>query len=155
MLNLQTDDYGFVEERQCGCPLEAHGYSTHLREIRSYSKLLGEAVTLVGNEMLRILEQVLPAQFGGTPLDYQLLEQEDEQGFTRLYLVIDPSVTLADQQQVVDVVLKAMRASSPAADATRAMWEQTQTLRLLRMKPQVTARGKFLPLHIRQHVPKS
>jgi hypothetical protein len=88
MLNYQADDYGVIEERHCGCELEAMGFHTHLREIRSYSKLVGEGVTLIGNEMLLILEQGLPARFGGSALDYQLMEQEDESGFTRLYLNI-------------------------------------------------------------------
>lgn len=39
MLNVQMDDYGIVEERACGCALERCGYTTHLRQIRSYSKL--------------------------------------------------------------------------------------------------------------------
>ncbi|HZQ08523.1 MAG TPA: hypothetical protein VFD70_18220 [Anaerolineae bacterium] len=146
MLNFQSDDYGIVEERRCGCPLEAYGFTTHLREIRSYSKMLGEAVTLIGNEMLRILEDVLPARFGGTPLDYQLLEAEDEQGLTRLYLVIHPRIEIADEQQVIDAMLDGMRASSPTADAARAMWQHAQTIRIKRAEPQITARGKFSPL---------
>ena len=36
LLNYQSDDYGLVEERACGCELAACGYTTHLREIRSF-----------------------------------------------------------------------------------------------------------------------
>lgn len=146
MLNFQCDDYGIVEERSCGCPLDTYGFTTHLREIRSYSKMLGEAVTLIGNEMLRILEDVLPACFGGTPLDYQLLEAEDEHGLTRLYLVIHPRIQIQDEQAVIGAVLDGMRASSPTADAARAMWQHAQTIRIKRAEPQITARGKFSPL---------
>ena len=53
MLNVQLDDYGLIEERHCGCPLESFGYTTHLRQIRSYSKLTGAGVTLIGTEMVR------------------------------------------------------------------------------------------------------
>ena len=90
LLNYQSDDYAVVQERPCGCPLEAFGYTTHLHGIRSYSKLVGEGVSLIGNEMLNILEHALPARFGGTPLDYQLIEREDAGGLTRLYLIIAP-----------------------------------------------------------------
>jgi phenylacetate-coenzyme A ligase PaaK-like adenylate-forming protein len=45
MLNYQSDDYGVVETRACGCGLERYGYTTHLHQIRSYSKLVGEGVT--------------------------------------------------------------------------------------------------------------
>ena len=51
MLNYQSDDYGVVETRKCGCVLDRFGYTTHAHTIRSYSKLVGEGVTLIGNEM--------------------------------------------------------------------------------------------------------
>ena len=95
LLNVQIDDYGIVEQRSCGCELDANGFTTHVREFRSYSKLVGEGITLMGNEMIQILEHVLPARFGGSPLDYQLLEEEDERGFTRLNLLIARGSTFA------------------------------------------------------------
>jgi hypothetical protein len=150
MLNYQIDDYGIVEERSCNCALGKIGFQTHLREIRSYSKSVGEGVSLVGNELQQILEQTLPAQFGGTPLDYQWLEQEDESGFTRLYLVISPRVTISDQSQVLGVVYHALKDASPMADSARTIWQQTQTIQILRREPISTARGKLMPLHIQR-----
>ena len=152
MLNVEIDDYGSVEERACGCELGTLGYTTHLRDIRSYSKLTGEGVTLVGGDMVRILEEVLPARFGGTPLDYQLLEQEDDAGLTRLYLVISPRVEIQDERAVMEVLLNALRQTSIAADAARSTWEQAGTLQIKRMEPLWTARGKFMPLYIQRHV---
>jgi len=150
MLNVQMDDYGVVEERSCGCELANFGYTTHLREIRSYTKLTGEGVTLIGNEILSVLENVLPTRFGGSPLDYQLVEEEDAQGFTRLCLVISPRVAIADEHQVIDVMLQALSHSSPMADAASTIWQQTHTLQIKRMEPQRTARGKLLPLYLLQ-----
>jgi hypothetical protein len=150
MLNAQTDDYGIVEERRCGCELESYGYTTHLRQIRSYSKLTGEGVILIGTEMVRILEEVLPERFGGSPLDYQMMEDEDEQGFTRLYLVISPRVEIKSESTVIETVLNALRQSSPIADAARTMWQQAQTLQVKRAEPVWTGRGKLMPLHIRR-----
>lgn len=152
MLNVQVDDYGIVEERACGCELESYGYCTHLRDIHSYSKLVGEGVTLIGNEMLRILEEVLPARFGGSALDYQLLEQEDAQGFTRLYLLIHPRVPIADEQQVIETIHRALRESSPMADAARGVWQQVRTLQIKRMEPVWTQRAKLMPLHIQRRI---
>jgi len=150
MLNVQVDDYGIVEQRACGCALEACGYSTHLREIRSYSKLLGEGVTLIGNEMVHILEHVLPARFGGTPLDYQLSEEEDSEGLTRLYLVISPRVAISRDDEVIEALHAALRSSSPAAGVASTVWRQAHTLRVKRAEPAWTARGKMLPLHIQR-----
>jgi hypothetical protein len=148
MLNVQMDDYGFVEERDCGCRLTAYGYTTHLRQIRSYSKLVSEGATLIGTEMVRILEEVLPARFGGGPLDYQMEEAEDGQGFTRLFLVVSPRVGAVDEAAVTQVVLDALRRSSPMADAARTMWQHAGTIRVKRAEPTLTGRGKLLPLHI-------
>ena len=151
MLNYQSDDYGMVETRACGCELGACGYNVHLHGIRSYSKLVGEGVTLIGNEMLRILEEVLPARFGGTPLDYQMTEQEDAQGLTRLVLLVSPRIEIQDEAQVIQVILDALSRSSPMAATVRPVWQQAQTLQIQRREPVVTARSKLLPLHIQRN----
>ena len=148
LLNVESDDYGVIENRSCGCPMETYGFTEHLRHIRSFRKLTGEGVTLVGSEMVRILEEVLPARFGGSPLDYQLLEEEDEQGFTRLSLLVSPKIEIADGTEVVEVVLEALRRGSVAADLARTIWSQAGTLQIKRMEPIWTARGKLMPLHV-------
>jgi hypothetical protein len=150
MLNVESDDYGVIEKRSCGCPLETYGYQEHLRHIRSLRKLTGEGVTLVGSEMVHILEEVLPGRFGGSPLDYQLLEEEDEQGFTRLSLMVSPKIEIADEAAVVEAVLEALGQGSVAADLTRAIWSQARTLRVKRGEPIWTARGKLMPLHLKR-----
>lgn len=150
LLNVEMDDYGIVEHRSCGCPVESYGFTEHLREIRSFRKLTGEGVTLVGSEMIHILEDVLPARFGGSPLDYQLLEEEDPDAFTRLILVVSPKVAIADERTVIETVLEALGRGSAAADLARAVWSQAQTLQIKRMEPIWTARGKLMPLHLAQ-----
>jgi hypothetical protein len=89
---------------------------------------------------------VLPARFGGSPLDYQLLEEEDEQGFTRLSLLVNPKIEIEDEQEVVNAVLDALRQGSVAAGMTRAIWSQAKALRVKRMAPIWTDRGKLMPL---------
>jgi hypothetical protein len=148
LLNLQMDDYGTMEQYPCDCLLGKIGYTTHLKDIRSYSKLVGEGVTLIGNELITIIEQVLPAQFGGTLFDYQFVEQEDDHGLTRLFLIVHPRLGIIDEHAIVQVVLNALRDSSPMADATRTVWQQTQTIQIKRQEPKWTERGKFMPLQI-------
>jgi hypothetical protein len=152
LLNVESDDYGVIERRSCGCPLESYGYTDHLRHIRSFRKLTGEGVTLVGSEMVHILEEVLPSHFGGSPLDYQLLEEEDKQGFTRLSLLISPRVNIDDERVVIEAVLEALEQSSVAANLARAIWAEARTLRVKRMEPVWTAQGKLMPLHLAQSV---
>src|SRR5581483_7837205 len=141
------DDYGVLERRGCGCALETLGFAVHVREVRSFSKLTGEGVTLVGSEMLRVLEEVLPARFGGSPLDYQLAEEEDERGFTRLSLVVSPRLGPLDEAAAVALVLEAIGQGSLAGELARSLWTQAGTLRVARREPTTTGRGKSLPLH--------
>lgn len=148
MLNVEADDYGAVERRPCGCPLEACGLTTHVREIRSFSKLTGEGVTLVGTDIARILEEVLPARFGGSPLDYQLLEEEDEAGLTRMSLLVSPGIELHDEAAAVDVVLDALGRGGAAGGLTETAWRQARILHVRRMAPIWTARGKLMPIHV-------
>jgi hypothetical protein len=150
MLNVESDDYGVIESRSCGCPLERYGFTDHLRDIHSFRKLTGEGVTLVGSEMVYILEEVLPNRFGGSPLDYQLSEEEDEQGLTRLSLIINPKVEIKEEKEVIGVVLEALKRSSVSADLAQAIWRQAQTIKIKRMEPIWTARGKLMTLHLSQ-----
>ncbi|MEW5917927.1 MAG: hypothetical protein AB1762_16105, partial [Gemmatimonadota bacterium] len=76
-----------------------------------------------------------------------LVEEEDDAGFTRLTLVVSPSVRLARDDDAIDVLLAALRASSAAADVARAFWQQGHSFRVRRAQPYTTARGKQLPLH--------
>jgi hypothetical protein len=146
LLNVESDDYGIVETRSCGCPFEALGYTEHLRKINSFSKLTGEGVTLVGSDMLHILEEVLPSCFGGSPLDYQLLEEEDQQGFTRLNLLVNPEIQIEDEAVVINLVLETLKRKAGQHQALD-LWKQAETLKVKRQKPILTAYGKFMPLH--------
>jgi len=41
LINVASDDFGILEERNCGCPLGDLGLHQHLRRIRSAGKLTG------------------------------------------------------------------------------------------------------------------
>jgi hypothetical protein len=94
------------------------------------------------------LEEVLPARFGGGPLDYQLVEEEDEQGFTRLSLLVNPKVEIRNETEVVQTILEELRRTSVASDLARSIWEQAEIFQLKRISPIWTRRGKFMPLRL-------
>jgi hypothetical protein len=145
-LNAEMDDYGVVEERVCGCPLGDLGFTTHLRDIHSYKKLTGEGVTLVGSDMLDILERRLPERFGGGPLDYQLLEEEDGEGFTRLVLLVSPGIDIPDEGGIVPFLTASLRSGGSAAEQAAAIWQKAGTIRLRRQEPVLTKAGKHQPI---------
>jgi hypothetical protein len=150
LLNVESDDHGILEERACGCPLGRLGFTTHVREIRSSRKLTTEGVTMIGSEMLHVIEDVLPRRFGGSPLDYQLIEEEDERGLTYLSLAIAPSVPIADESAVIPALHAALRRESFGAGHVSKTWLESGNLRVRRMQPLLTARGKLLPLYVRK-----
>jgi len=73
LLNVSLGDQAEIERRNCGCPVEKLGWSTHLHSIRSFEKLTAGGMTFVDADLIRTLEEILPARFGGGPTDYQLV----------------------------------------------------------------------------------
>lgn len=146
MINVELDDYGVLEERDCGCPLLKLGFPLHARDIYSFRKLTGEGMTLVGSTMLRVLEEVLPERYGGTALDYQLVEEEDDGGLTRLTIVVSPDVGEVDEAALIETVLDEVSRDSPGADLAHALWRDAGTFRVKRADPTWSTLGKLLSL---------
>lgn len=144
LLNMETGDYATMVRRECGCPLEALGWTDHLQEIRSFEKLNALGQTFFGSRLYSLVEEVLPAQFGGESTDYQLVEEEDEHGFTRLMVLVHPRLGPINEEAVLartgDVLggLDKFIATS---------WHQHGIVRLRRAPPMLTPAGKLMPLH--------
>ena len=148
LLNVESDDYGVVDTRPCGCTWERLGFPVHIRDIRSFRKLTGEGMTLVGSDIERVLDEFLPQRFGGSALDYQFAEEEDERGFTRIILRVSPRIALPEDSVVLDFLLTSLRNLGGAAAVAESTWRRAGTLRIRRETPVMTARGKMLPLDI-------
>jgi hypothetical protein len=147
LLNVSLGDDAVVTKRHCGCALEEAGWSTHLHTIRSFEKLNAEGFTLLGADLVVILEDVLPAKFGGAPIHYQLLESEDADGRPRLRLLVDPIVGHVDPTAVRDAFLAAMSAALESSE-TENVWRRTGVLEVVRAVPRRSGPGKVLHLHV-------
>jgi hypothetical protein len=148
LLNVALGDQAVVDDRSCGCPMEGLGWTRHLHTIRSYEKLTAGGMTFLDTDVIRVLEEVLPARFGGVPTDYQLVEDEGEGGLARIRLLVRPEVGPADPGAVAEAFLAAI---SPGAGVERIMgevWRDGQILRVERRAPFTTASGKILHLHV-------
>jgi hypothetical protein len=77
LLNTELGDHATLERRDCGCPFGQLGFPIHLHTIRSPEKLTCEGMNFIGADLHRLIEEVLPARFGGQPTDYQLVEEEE------------------------------------------------------------------------------
>jgi len=147
LLNVSLGDEAVVSRRVCGCPLEQLGCPTHLHTIRSYEKLTAGGMTFLDTAVVRVLEEVLPAHFGGSPTDYQLVEEEAEDGRPCLRLIVHPAIGPIAPDAVAEAFLQAISAGSGAERIMGLVWRDAQLLRVERRVPYATQSGKILHLH--------
>src|SRR5215212_9086421 len=140
-------DQAVLTRRACGCPLEALGWTTHLHTIRSYEKLTAGGMTFLDTDVVRVLEAVLPARFGGGPIDYQLLEEQDGGGRPCVRLLVHPRVGSLDEGAVADAFLAALGTGSGAERVMALQWRAAGLFQVDRACPRPTAAGKVLHLH--------
>jgi hypothetical protein len=145
MLNVESGDYGVLEERECGCGVLPRGFRRHLHDICSYEKLTSEGMHFLGRDLLHLVEQVLPARFGGHPTDFQLVEGE-EGGMAKVSLVVSPSVGPLDPAEVVQSMLDFLRQRGLGPRLMAEVWANAGTVRVVRADPHVTRAGKIQPL---------
>jgi hypothetical protein len=148
LLNVENGDYATLDRRDCGCGLEKAGFTLHLHHIRSYEKFTSEGMNYFYGDLFDIFEKDLPREFGGGPGDYQLVEEEDHGGQTRLNLVVHPAVGALDEVQLLSRLRVALAQGSRGNRFMTQLWEDTGTFRIVRRVPYASPRGKILPLHI-------
>ncbi|HXJ77421.1 MAG TPA: hypothetical protein VMS64_01965 [Candidatus Methylomirabilis sp.] len=92
LLNVCLGDQAELGQRSCGCVLEKLGWTTHVVGVRSFEKLTAGGMTFFDTDLIRVLEEVLPARFAGGPTDYQLIEEEYTDGRPCLRLLVHPAL---------------------------------------------------------------
>jgi hypothetical protein len=130
--------------------LEGLGWVTHLHTVRSYEKLTGGGMTFMDTDIIRVLEEEMPARFGGVPTDYQLLEEEADDGRPRLRLVVHPRVGPLNTDAVAEAFLTAIGSVSVRERVMESVWRDADILRVERQMPLTTHAGKILHLHVGQ-----
>jgi hypothetical protein len=150
LLNASLGDQADFVDRQCGCPMEAHGWTKHLQAVRSFEKLTAGGVTFLDTDIIRAIEEVLPARFGGGPLDYQLVEDEAPDGRPLVRLLVHPGVGPADSRAIADAFLAAIASGSDAQRLMAMQWRQGGLPVVEREVPHVTGAVKVLHLHRRR-----
>ena len=146
LLNVESGDYGVVEERDCGCLWYQRGFTTHLHSVRSYEKLTSDGVMFMGSMLYELLEETLPARFGGGVADYQFVEEE-EGGLPHVTVLVSPRVGPLDEAAVLDTVVESL-SFEDRSRSQADLWRQEGTLRVARREPIATMTGKILPLHV-------
>jgi hypothetical protein len=142
LLNAESGDYAKLEERNCGCAMQELGLTLHIHSVRSYEKVTAEGMSYPIYELTEILESRLPGEFGGGPCDYQLTEEESEDGQTRLTLRIHPRLGDLDETRVLSRLADELGRTDTRQWFMTETWRQRGTLRALREVPRSSPRGK-------------
>jgi hypothetical protein len=148
LLNVSMGDQAEVARRPCGCPLERLGWTSHLQGLRSFEKLTAGGMTFFDTDVIRVLEEELPARFGGGPTDYQLLEEEADDGRPRLRLLVHPDVGPLDTAAIADSFLSAISTGSGVQRIAGLLWRDASLVSVERQAPRVAPSGKVLHLHV-------
>ena len=147
MLNVESGDHGVLESRACGCALERCGHPLHIRNLQSYEKLTAGGMHFLPSDVIRLVENVFPARFGGGPTDYQIVE--DIRGeLPCVRIVVSARVGAVDEDAVVAAALERLGASSAADAMMAAHWRQGAVLSVERREPYVTTAAKVPALHV-------
>jgi hypothetical protein len=149
LVNVENGDYATLETRDCHCAMGDAGFNLHVQHIRSYEKFTSEGMNYFYGDLFELFEQLLPAEFGGGPGDYQLVEEEDSRGQSRLTLVVHPEVGDLDEAKALARLRSALASGSQRNRFMSEMWQGAGTFRIRRAVPYASARGKILPLHIK------
>jgi hypothetical protein len=144
MLNTENDDYGTIERdvEPCACLWGELGSRTRVRDVRGMSKVVAGGVTVAGEVLDRLVDEVLPVAFGGTPLDYQFAEIDSaDRGV--LMLRVDPRLGSVDEDAVLACVVRELERDEMGRLAS-AVWVPGRSIRLERASALAAPSGKTL-----------
>jgi len=147
-LNVELGDSARVERRECRCSLGALGLTTHLSEIRSFEKLSSEGTSFARSNLVQILEETLPSRFGGSAVDYQVVEEEGQDGSAVLVLRVHPRVGDADAEALRAVLFEELGRGGIVDQYQVALLRRAASIVVRRLPPLTTRAGKVLPFHL-------
>jgi hypothetical protein len=148
LFNVSVGDQATLTDRRCGCPLAGAGWPRHIHGIRSFEKMTAGGTSFLDTDLVRALEDVLPARFGGVSSDYQLVEAESDDGTPVVRLLVHPEVGSLDERAVIGAFLEAIGPGSGSERVMSALWRSRRLLRVERRPPMKTGSGKVLHLHV-------
>jgi hypothetical protein len=146
LLNVGVGDTATLIDEPCDCRFGRLGLTQQLADVHSTSRLTVQGMTYPQRLVVPIVEELLPAEFGGGPGDYQLLEEETPDGRTRLLLLVAPRVGPVDTNALTDRLLSALGALPGGHCMMADLWRQAGAVRIVRRAPTPTQRGKVIPV---------
>jgi hypothetical protein len=146
LVNVNMHDAGTLGPARCRCSWTELGMTQQVENIIAYGKLTGQGTCFVGSDVLTLLEKILPERFGGTPVDYQLVEREGA-AQTEIELRVHPRVGIGSTDEVKAFFLAEIKKLWGGALALR-WWTQTHGVHVVVAEPYVSGGQKVLPLQL-------
>ena len=147
LINVGVDDSAIIEPAVCDCEYQRLGFTMQARRIFSYGKVTTQGTSLDATELVDLIEQSLPARFGGAPGDYQLAEVDGD-AQSELVLRVSPRLRDVDPALVRDFFRDRLGRLHRGA-VSRQHWEFSSGLRVAIEEPEHTATGKVHPVRLR------
>ena len=148
LINVSTGDQSEVFKRDCGCPLQHVGWTTHMHTIRSFEKLTAGGMTFFDSDVIRVLDEVLPRRFGGGPADYQLVDDESDDGAPHVRLLVHPRLGLVDTEAVRQTFLDAIGGGTGVERVMQLVWQEAGLPIVEHASPFATLSGKIQHVHL-------
>jgi hypothetical protein len=145
LLNVSLGDQAVLERRPCGCPLGEAGWQTHVHDVRSFDKLKIEPLRDPA-AVIRLVEEILPRRFGGTPADFQLVDDETHvaMGQAPVRLLVHPRVGPVETHEVMALLLELDWGPGTTVNAA---WRDRNWVTVERRAPYRSAGGKIYHVH--------
>ncbi len=140
-INAEIGDTGVIEKATCDCSFSKLGFDLQVRDIAAISKVTAQGVTIEVTELVPLLEEALPAQFGGHAGDYQLCEIEAGSQ-TEIVLRIRPGVSTTPPHDILKFFLDEVKRVY-GGSLSVVSWLHAEGVRAEVSPPVLTATGKF------------
>ncbi|HAS09408.1 MAG TPA: hypothetical protein DCS55_02645 [Acidimicrobiaceae bacterium] len=143
LLNTENDDYGEIfSGPECGGRIPA-ACGRAIRGVRGMSKVVAGGTTLHGEALERLVDEVLPQRFGGSPAHYQFAESNPD-GAATVVLRVAPAIGPIDGEAVVRAIEEELRLDELGTMAL-GVWTPGRSLVVERSEPVPARSGKTLP----------
>jgi hypothetical protein len=146
-INAEMDDDGVIGPALCDCAYSRSGFRRQIDRINSFAKANPQGATFHRNDLVDVIEQILPLRLGGKPGDYQLMECEAANGQTQVRLLVSPRAGVGDTSRVRELFLTVMRPRWNGAMATRE-WIFSEGVEVVIAEPIATRTGKVHPVRL-------
>ena len=122
------------------------GFTLQARDIFSYGKVTCQGITMYASDLIELLETTLPAQFGGSPGDYQLVELEGA-GQTEMVLRVSPRPGVRHIDPVREFFIHKL-GGLYGGSLSQRVWGFSGGFRVIVQEPETTFTGKVHALRL-------